>query len=239
MIKKLLLAMSLVPTFVEAASPPGDPQIYPLAGGHKGQVVMLSNWPEGKVFSEYEDHRKSTGDYFQPGQPVWVWCGGAATRNKVATIHTSRGGMEITTLTLERDPGCTAKPWLLSNHEFPKQQWRAAAASTTDIEAIRARLVGKADLAITRITTDQKRVLFLVLDPGIPAIHATGGYRLLDDRLNEIATLEQAPLTPLIDLDGDGVPEFFIPSSDGMGAWLYRLFPAVDTEMSVYYKGSQ
>jgi hypothetical protein len=125
----------------------------------------------------------------------------------------------------------------MSNDEFPTQRWHATDASRQEVAAIRAKLAPGPALKVTKITSDRKGIFFLVFDPSIPAIYDSGGHRLMDERLNQVSVVEQAPLVPLIDLDGDGVPEFFVPSSDGMDAWLYRLFPQVDREMSHYYKG--
>jgi hypothetical protein len=232
----VLISVLVIPVFIEVAGPPATPQIYSLAGT-KDQVVMLSNWPEGKVFSRYEDYRKSTPQFFKPGQDVWIRCGEAASTNRIESIQTSKAGIEITTVTLEHDPRCKEKPSLMSNYEFPKQRWRAGDASQEEVAAIRAKVAPRQTLKVTKITSDQKGAFFLVFDPGIPAIYDSGGYRLMDERLNQVSVVDQAPLMPLIDLDGDSVPEFFVPSSDGMDAWLYRLFPKIDRELSHYYKG--
>ena len=232
----VLISVLAIPAFIEAAGPQATPQIYSLAA-RKNQVVMLSSWPEGRVFSRYEDPRKSTRQFFKPGQEVWIRCGNAASTNRIESIRTSNTGIELTTVTLERDPACKEKPWLMSNDEFPRQRWRAADASQQEAAAIRAKLAPRPALKVTTITSDLKGTFFLVFDPGIPAIYDSGGHRLMDERLNQVSVVEQAPLVPLIDLDGDGVPEFFVPSSDGMDAWLYRLFPQVDREMSHDYKG--
>ena len=232
----VLISVLVISAFIEASGPPGTPQIYSLAG-RKNQVVMLSNWPEGKVFSEYEDHRQATLQFFKPGQDVWISCGKVASANRIENIQTSKAGVGITTVTLARDPGCKEKPWLMSNDEFPTQRWHATDASQQEVAAIRAKLAPRPALKVTKITSDRKGIFFLVFDPSIPAIYDSGGHRLMDERLNQVSVVEQAPLVPLIDLDGDGVPEFFVPSSDGMDAWLYRLFPQVDREMSHYYKG--
>jgi hypothetical protein len=230
----VLISVLVIPAFIEAAGPQATPQIYSLAG-KKNQMVMLSNWPEGKVFSRYEDHRGSTLQFFKPGQDVWIWCGKAASTNRIESIQTSTAGIGITTVTLEHDPGCRERPSLMSNDEFPKQRWRAGDASQEEVAAIREKLASRQALKVTRITSEQRGTFFLVFDPGIPAIYESGGHRLMDERLNQVSVVEQAPLTPLIDLDGDSVPEFFVPSSDGMDAWLYRLFPKIDREMSHDY----
>ena len=236
--KAVLLLFSITPAVLEAAAPPGDPQIYSLSGTNKNQVVMLSNWPGGKVFSDYEDYGKLTGDFFSRGQAVWVWCDGKSSRNRIEHIQSTEGEMATTSITLESNPACQVKPLLLSNHAIPTQRWSASQASQNEVEAIKSRLSSKAGLEVTKITTGKKDILFLVFDQSIPAVYDTGGCRLLDHKLNQISMIDSAPLTPLIDLNGDDVPEFFCPSSDGMDAWLYQLFPTVNRELRLR-KGAQ
>ena len=236
--KAVLLLFSIIPAMVEAVGPPGDPQIYSLSGTNENQVVMLSNWPEGKVFSDYVDYRKLTGDFFSQGQAVWVWCDGTTSQNRIETIQSTEGEMATTSIALERNPACQVKPLLLSNHAIPTQRWSASQASQSEVEAIKKKLSSKVGLKVTKIATGKKEILFLVFDPSIPAIYDTGGCRLLDHKLDQISIIDSAPLTPLIDLNGDDVPEFFYPASDGMDAWLYQLFPTVNRELKLR-KGAQ
>jgi hypothetical protein len=237
MIKRILfLSLFGVANVADAASPPGDPQIYRLAGAKTGQVVMLSNWPEGKVFSEYEDYRKDTGKFFSPDQKVWVMCQGRFEENQIKSIEKLATGMELTTLKLKNTPNCQSKPILMSNHEFPEQDWNLSQPSPTESQAIQRKLRNLPNIKVQKITTASKGAFFLVFDPSIPSIYDMGGHRLMDKDLKEIAYVEAGPLTPLIDLDSDGVPEFFVPDSDGMGASLCRLYPKVERELSHYYE---
>ena len=234
MIKKVLIvSLSLTSALVEAAPLPRDPQVYELKGNHENQVVMLSNWSVGKTFSEYQDYRQLTYKFFSENQPVWIWCQGKTVANTIEKIHTyAAGATTMTSIILADDPGCNENPLLMSNYEFPKQRWQAREVTPKELENIRSKLPSEGNLKVTKIEIEELGVLFLIFDPQIPTIYDTGGYRLLDEQLNQISMFENAPLTPLIDLDNDGVPEFFFPSSDGMDAWLYKLFPHVNREMS-------
>ncbi len=238
MVKKvLIIAVGLIPTLVEAVPPPSDPQIYELKGNHKNQVVMLSNWSVGKTFSAYQDYDQSTHKFFSENQPVWIWCQGKTVANTIEKIHTyTAGATTMTSVILADDPSCNENPLLMSNYEFPKQKWRAREVTPKELQNIQSKLASEANLKVTKLEIEELGVLFLIFDAQMPTIYNTGGYRLLDDQLNQISMFESAPLTPLIDLDNDGVPEFFFPSSDGMDSWLYKLFPHIDLEMSHQYK---
>lgn len=235
--KAVLIFICLVSSKVYAVGPQSDPQIYSLAGQNKNQILMLSAWSVGRIFAEYEDYTNSTEQFFRTGQEVWIRCAEKTTKNRIAELRMSRGEMVTTALVLEDDPGCERAPVLLSNHPYPKQDWAATEPSHGEIEAIRAKLGSEAKLEVTKIATGQKGSFFLVLDPRIPSIYDVGGHRLLDEECNEVGMIDQAPIVPFIDLDGDSVPEFFVSSSDGLDAWLYRLYPQVDREMSHKYKG--
>jgi hypothetical protein len=233
MFKKMALQLAgLLCVAAHAAGPQGDPQIYSLASPNKDQVVMLSNWPDGKTVAVFNDYNKLSGKFFKPGQTVWVSCGGRISRNQIADIRNSHDEIATTNFILETDPRCKRTPLLLSNHPFPKSEWTATQPSQKELAAIRGKFSIGSEVEVTKIVTSRKGVFFSVFDPTIPAIYDVGGHRLLDGKLNQISMVEQAPLTPLIDLDGDSVPEFFFPSSDGFDAWLYRLYPQVDREMS-------
>lgn len=242
MIKKISILGLILFTinFSKAAGPPGDAQIYDLVGDHNNQVIMLSNWAEGKIFSEFEDYRKSALKYFSENQQVWIWCQGEVIPNKIEKIHTyGESGMTLTTVSLSKDTSCNKKPLLMSNYEIPKQTWKTSEISQQEIKSIHEKLATKEKLKITKIKTQGKGIFFLVFDPSIPAIYDSGGYRLLNAQLTQLSMVEGHPLTPLVDLDNDSVPEFFIPSSDGMGAWLYKLFPNLERDISHQYKVSK
>lgn len=237
MIKKLLiLTLCMVPAIVQAAGPQGNPQIYALSGKHSNQVVMLTSWSEGGKFSDFEDYKNITSHFFADGQRVWTWCDGTSHPNSIEKIERTTGAMEITTVKLKETTNCNEKPHLMSNYEFPIQTWSARETSEKDVQAIRQKLASTAKLKVTTITSQTKGVFYLVFDPGIQAVYDIGGYRLLDARYNQISTLAGAPLVPFIDLDNDGVPEFFMPSSDGLDSGLYRMFPRVETEMEIRNK---
>jgi hypothetical protein len=229
----LLFSFGFLPAFGWALTPPGDPQIYDVLGNHKGQFLMLSNWTERKRFAEYQDYRKLTGKYFSENQRVWIWCKGKSKPNLIKRItHQELDAMGMTAVDLAVDPGCSEKPLLISNYEFPVQRWSTRKIVDKEREALRMKLNAKSAPKTIKIVSEKQGTFYLVHDPQIAAVYNTGGYRLYDSRLNEISKFAGAPLTPLIDLDGDTVPEFFFPSSDGFGAWLVRMFPRLDSSMA-------
>jgi hypothetical protein len=241
MIKKLLiLSLGMVPAIVQAVGYQGSPQIYALSGKHPDQVVMLTSWSEGKRFAEFEDDEKIASHFFAKGQRVWTWCDGKSHPNSIENIETKTGGLDITTVYLRETTNCNGKTSLMSNYEFPKQTWNAHETSAKDAQAIRQKLASTAKLKITTITSQTKGTFYLVFEPGIQAENETeddtGGYRLLDARFNQISTWDGDDIVPLIDLDNDGVPEFFMPSSDGMESFLIRMFPRIDTELEIMKK---
>jgi len=224
------LALTIMPELLLAAGPQGHAQIYDLQGNRKGQVVMLSNWPDGRRLAIYEESPASARRYFSRARPVWIWCDGKSNRNRVKKIDLDGSGW--TTIDLAVTPACNSKPLLMSNYQFPKQRWSAAEGSETDVRAIRKKLKTEEKLRVTKITSEQKGTFYLVFDPRISSSYDSGGYRFLDGHLNQISIFEGAPLSPLVDLNNDSVPEFFFPSSDGLDAWIYQMFPKLDTENS-------
>jgi len=236
--KKIFLAICLVPAAVAAAGIQSDPQIYSLRGGHPGQIVMLSGWSKGKRFAEYEDSRNLTPRFFSMNQAVWTWCEGKSTPNRIERIDSRVVMGQVTTIVLAEKTTCDDKAQLISNHDFPRQRWAAADATEQEVERIQTKLRSAHRLRVTRVVSEVRGVLYLVSDPSIETIHDTGGSRLLDAALNQISMIDSAPLSPLIDLDDDGVPEFYMPSSDGMEAWLVRMFPELNRELSYSDKAS-
>lgn len=218
----LLSVLLIFPVSLFAASPQSNPQVYELKGGKKGQIVMLSNWAKGNQFSAFE----APSTHFTKGQQVWIWCAGRSTSNKIKGIsQNANRDFQFTEILLESS-SCQKTPQLMSNFDYPPQKWRKAAAAPSDIQRIQVKLKSKKKLQVTKIETEGNRIFFLVFDPEIKSTYDAGGYRLLDGKLTQISTFDGGtPLDPLIDLDGDGVPEFFFPSSDGQDAWIYQMYP--------------
>jgi hypothetical protein len=230
--------MATIPTYVLAAGPQSRAQLYELLGGESDQVVMLSNWVEGYRFSTYEESPDSAREHFSDDARVWISCEGKPSTNQISKIDTS-GDLGWTTIDLREKPDCASGPALMSNHEFPKPKWSAEAPSDEESRAIAERTRASERAKVTKIVNSKKEVFYLVFDPTISSIYELGGYRFLDRALKQISVFEGAPLIPLIDLDGDEVPEFFFPSSDGLDAWLYQLFPRLNTESSLHDKALQ
>jgi hypothetical protein len=233
-----ILLMATIPAYVFAAGPQSHAQLYDLLGGENGQVVMLSNSVEGHRFSTYEESPSSARKYFPDDARVWISCEGKQSTNQISKIDTS-GKLGWTTIDLREKPDCASKPLLMSNHEFPKQSWMTESPSDEESRAIAEKIRGSERAKVTKIVNSKGEVFYLVFDPTISSIYDMGGYRFLDRVLNQISMFEGAPLMPLIDLNGDEVPEFFFPSSDGLDAWLHQLFPRLNTENSLHDKALQ
>lgn len=227
----VVLLTAAMPAYVLAVGPQSHAQLYELAGGESGQVVMLSNHVEEHRFATYEESPDSARKHFLDGARVWISCEGRQSTNRISKIG-SGGDFGWTTIDLEEKPDCASKPLLMSNHEFPRQRWMAEAPADEESRAIAEKIRDSDRTKISKIVNSNKEVFYLVFDPAIPSIYDLGGYRFLDRALNQIAVFEGGPLTPLIDLNGDEVPEFFFPSSDGLDAWLHQLFPGANQENS-------
>jgi hypothetical protein len=231
MIKSIsVLLLCMVPATVHAVGHQGSPQIYALSGKHPDQVVMLSGWSEGKKFAEFYDDVKIAPRYFSKGRRVWTWCDGKSYPNTIENIETTEF-KEITAVYLQETTNCNDKPHLMSNYEFPKQTWSVKDASEKDIQAIRQKLASAAKIKAVKIASQTKGALYLLFDPEIHSEDEDsydGGYRLLDSRFNQISTMNVDALIPLIDLDNDGVPEFFWRSNDGLESFLWRMYPKMD-----------
>ena len=226
-------SVGLLPGLILAASIQSHAQLYDFQGNQKEQVVMLSNWSDGQRFSSYNQSPDKARTYFPEGSKVWIWCDGKSSMNQIKKIDTN-GNSEWTTINLAEKPVCNSPPLLMSNYTFPRQRWVISKTSDKELIAIQKQLEIEKEFKVTKIISDEKGLFYLVFDPTIPSIYEMGGYRLLDGNLNQISVFEGAPLSPFIDLNNDTVPEFFFPSSDGADAWLYRLFPNLDTENSHY-----
>ncbi|MDH3511202.1 MAG: hypothetical protein OER85_10160 [Gammaproteobacteria bacterium] len=216
-----------------AAGPQSHAQLYDLKGNQDGQVVMLSNWTEGQRFSTYEESPDAARKYFPEGSKVWIWCDGKSSVNQVKKIDTSGYG-GWTTVDLAKKPVCGSTPLLMSNHVFPKQRWSTSNAPEKDVQAIQKKVTIEKGLQVTAINSEEKGSFYLVFDPTISSVYEMGGYRLLNGSMDQISVFEGSPLPPLIDLNNDTFPEFFFPSSDGLDAWIYELFPKLDMENSHY-----
>ena len=209
------------------------PQVYDLVTEHQDQIVMLSNWAQGNRFTEYTGYGKSTPKYFSPNQTVWILCAGKSTINKIKKIERYETGLTIIELS---KPICKSNPVLLSNYNFPQKSWQEIKPSAQEIKQIKSLLKLKNGIEISKIKTQDFGSFFLVFHPKMKSIYNTGGYYLLDEQLNQVYKFQGALLTPLIDLNNDGMPEFFSPSSDDLDAWIYQLYPKFDDQLSHYDK---
>ncbi len=180
---------------------------------------MLSNWSKQRAFAAFAAGNEP---HFTEQQRVWVWCGGESSVNKIDKIIT---GPVATEITLASKPKCTSKPQLMSNYDFPKKTWKEEKLSEEILLKIKSKLKVSGELTGTKIVTEKKGTVFLVFDQKIKSIYDAGGFLLLNDQYEQVSKFEGGGLIPLIDLNADSVPEFFVPSSDGTDAWLYEMYP--------------
>jgi hypothetical protein len=181
----------------------------------------------GREFATFEDYDDVTPKFFHEHQSVWVRCDNDAPNiNKIESIsEQTQGSMSLKTIVLRDALSCNGAS-LLSNHPLQEQRWKSRKPDPSELLAIQKQLNFRETPKAVTILSETQGTLFLVYDDKIQAVYNTVGYRLLDAKFNEIsATNAGVDLIPLIDLDDDGVPEFFARSTDSVDAYMIKLFP--------------